>query len=475
MLIVAWLNVGPSAAQYHLIDRVYVLYVLDNPVFFHFLNKALLLLCGSCCVCLPSNRRGSWGLCNSSIFDLEATGETIGGIIIATWIEHLHSDKPAELLLARLPTGSPCTTLIDHTLDEVGGKLRLTTTLMLLGAVLLRNLNLLLLHLNLNISDSGRGLTVYDQVRRGWRWLPDLVLTYDLNASLSLVWRTQGSHQGRRLLALSMIEHLRLLRGVDASASNGHLRSVEVRIVILGALWRHVRVMMDTPTVMCGVVYRGHTSAIWAVTVMTRISVGAIAIFMASICSMIMSLPMVLIAAAIRSYGCLIIRDLLLSTRMRRLGLVLHSCMVLSWSWATSCRESVWNFLNCELMLRCLRVWNWQTLCLVSCNTRVPDCTHSSHALGRRTRLLKREKASGLWGGGGSIFLHYFYLMSRYDHFLSSCNNTLSTWVSWWQFHNIALSIVYHDRRSLLLLLLHIAALRRDLLRGLPRDKCNIF
>ena len=129
--------------------------------------------------------------------------------------------------------------------------------------ILLRNLNLgLLLHLNLHVSDRGWHLTIDDKV--GWRRraLPDFVLADNLDAPLVIratpsSYSSKGPHQRRWLLVLTLIQELRLLRGVHGSrhvlrhTGERHLRPIEV-IVTLLLLRKVVVVMRDRTAPMVG-------------------------------------------------------------------------------------------------------------------------------------------------------------------------------------------------------------------------------
>jgi hypothetical protein len=197
---------------------------------------------------------------------------------------------------------------------------------------------------------------------------------------------------------------------------------------------------------------------------MTRIRMCAIAvsIFMRSSGRMMISLARMIITPAIRSHCRLVIRYLLVHAGMR-LCLVLLN--MLSRRRSTG-NNSIWNFLNCELMLRW--VWICRRLSLVSSDIRVTNDTNPGR---RRALLLHCEKASCFWRWRRSIFLHNFDLMCRYNHFLTSAYDTR---VCRRYFHNIAFRIAIEIDEGWSCLL-RVAALRRDLLRGLSRNKSDVF
>jgi hypothetical protein len=85
-----------------------------------------------------------------------------------------HAAETAKLLLGTIVVVTD-STLINHALDKVSGKLR--------RASLTLPKLLLLLHLCLYVGHSGRGLTVYDEVRRGRGRLSYLVMADDLDSS----------------------------------------------------------------------------------------------------------------------------------------------------------------------------------------------------------------------------------------------------------------------------------------------------
>ena len=149
------LLVTMTSVHYHLTQRVHILYIFDYSVLFHILNEALLL---SLLVSMPNWRSSRW-LCYRSIFNFQAAWRYPG-----VRIQHLNACKPTKLLCSKLPWSTGCcssSVLVNHSFDEICGKLLRLLSLPIRVMILLRNLNLsLLLHLNLNVSDTRRSLTI---------------------------------------------------------------------------------------------------------------------------------------------------------------------------------------------------------------------------------------------------------------------------------------------------------------------------
>ncbi len=127
--------------------------------------------------------------------------------------------------------------------------------------ILLRNLNLrLLLHLNLNVSDRGWYLTIDNKV--GWRRraLSNLVLADDFDAPLVLLViraTSKGSHQRGWLLVLTLVQELRLLRGIHGSGQvlrhSGERHLCPIKVVVTLLLLRKVMVVVrDSAASMVG-------------------------------------------------------------------------------------------------------------------------------------------------------------------------------------------------------------------------------
>jgi hypothetical protein len=112
------------------------------------------------------------------------------------------------------------------------------------------------------------------------------------------------------------------------------------------------------------------------------------------------------------------------------------------------------------LLLLCMRVWYLSLITNWCCNTRVTSC----QPLRWWTLLLKSEEPSCLWRRWRSIFLCYFYLMSRYNHLLA-CRNDLLLLKPIWGWWDLSISLLIWRR----------SGQGRILWRNLARNECNVL
>jgi hypothetical protein len=219
-----------------------------------------------------------------------------------------------------------------------------------------------LFHLNLNVGHSGRDLTIYDKIRWGGWALPDFVLADDLD-SAGVISKT--SHEWG-LFVLSIRKHLSLLRQVHISCRSLFGGSC----IVIGALLRRVVgwlvrglvmlmvvivVMVDTSSVGC--LAWDYAPRIWTVRVVTLVGLGHIVshcrvwvlVYWGTILVKSRGTRLSHVVLGVRYHSRIVIWVLVYVSLVIVVRTVMRLLKLLLARLGTA--DTVWNFLNCEMLL----------------------------------------------------------------------------------------------------------------------------